>query len=382
MSSNSVRKRLSVASFISQFSISMVNFALVYFLKEKGFSSSEIGLSASIYPMMYLIFCIAFPKVIRRHSLKKEIATSYLGMLISVVLVIMSPNKALTYFSLCIYGISMALLWPNMETWITAGAEGNELNKAVSSFNFAWSSGAGVSTLLGGVLSERSSSLPLYIAIAFFIALVVCILTTKDRDSSKAEEEEIVDHSTPLRYFAWIGVLILYAGYSMIINIYPLFALDVLGFSESLTGTLLLFRGMTACIAFVLIGKTSRWQFSAPTIVISQIVYIALVAAMGFISTPVAYAVFFVIFGLDFSLLYMLSIFHGAAGAANREKRMMIHEVLLTVGTVAGSLFGGILYELYSFQTILNAILIASSAALIVELPLMKKTGCFNNKSK
>lgn len=276
----------------------------------------------------------------------------------------------------------MALLWPNMETWITAGAEGNELNKAVSSFNFAWSSGAGVSTLLGGVLSERSSSLPLYIAIAFFIALVVCILTTKDRDSSKAEEEEIVDHSTPLRYFAWIGVLILYAGYSMIINIYPLFALDVLGFSESLTGTLLLFRGMTACIAFVLIGKTSRWQFSAPTIVISQMVYIALVAAMGFISTPVAYAVFFVIFGLDFSLVYMLSIFHGAAGAANREKRMMIHEVLLTVGTVAGSLFGGILYELYSFQTILNAILIASSAALIVELPLMKKTGCFNNKSK
>lgn len=378
MSNNAKVKRLSIASFISQTSISMVNFALVYFLREKGFSSSEIGLSASIYPLMYLIFCIAFPKVIRKHSLKREIALSYVGMLFSVLFVILSPNKALTYFSLCLYGTSMALLWPNMETWITSGTEGNELNKAVSSFNFAWSLGSGVSTLVGGVLSERMASLPLYISIALFIALVITILTTKESRGEKSEEESAVDHSTPLRYFAWVGILLSYAGYSMIITIYPLFALDHLGYSESLTGTLLLFRGITACIAFVVLGKTSRWQFSAPAIVLSQALFIVLVAIMGLIDTPVLYAIFFVALGIDFSLIYILSIFHGAAGAANREVRMMIHEVLLTVGTVAGSLFGGILYENFSFQSILNAILILSIVALAVELPLMKKPGCFN----
>lgn len=383
MSEHSYRKRLAIASMVSQFSISMVNFALIYFLRGKGFSSSEIGVSASIYPLMYLVFCILFPKLLRSHSLKKEISLSYMGMLLSVVFVILAPNKLLSYFALCLYGTSMALLWPNMETWITLGAEGDELSKTVSSFNFSWSFGAGVSTLLGGYLSEVSSALPLYIAIGLFLALVFFIFNVKEGKASAHAEKEITeDSSTPLRYFCWAGILLMYAGYSLIINIYPIYALEHLGFSESLTGTLLLFRGVTACLAFVLMGKVSFWQFNAPSVIFSQILYVFLVAVMGFISSPALYAIFFVAFGVDFSFIYLLSIFHGAAGAQDREKRMVIHEVLLTVGTIVGSLFGGIIYENFAFQSVLNVILASSLIAIAFELPLMKRTGCFIKNSK
>lgn len=378
MAQKSTVKKLALASMVSQFSISMVNFALVYFLRGKGFSSSEIGIAASIYPLCYLVFCLLFPKILPCHSNKREIVLSYAGMFLSVVGVILSPGKALTFLALSCYGIAMALLWPNMETWITSGCEGNELNKAVSSFNFAWSFGAGVSTFVGGVLAEKSASLPLYIAIAIFLALLSFVMTIKSREGEHLEEAECIeDHSTPLRYFCWIGILLLYSGYSLIINIYPLYALEKLFFSESLTGTLLVFRGVTACIAFILIGKFSFWQFKASSVIISQVLFIALVAVMGFIKSPVVYAIYFVIFGLDFSFVYMLSIFHGASGAKDREKRMVIHEVLLTVGTVLGSLFGGIIYENFTFQSILNAIFAISLVTLAAEIPLMKRTGCF-----
>lgn len=376
MSAHTYRKRLSFVSMVSQFSISMVNFALVYFLREKGFSSSEIGIAASIYPLMYLVFCIIFAKTLSSRSLKGKIALSYIGMLFSVAMIILSPNKAVSYISLVLYGISMALLWPNMETWITKGAEGDELNASVSSFNFAWSFGAGISTLLGGILSERSSSLPLYLSIALFLALTLTIATTRGGGSDKeSAEEKKPDQSTPLRYFSWIGILLLYSGYSLIINIFPLYALEQLGFSESLTGMLLLFRGITACIAFVLLGRVSFWQFSKSSIIASQSLYILLILLMGSITSPALFSLFFIAFGVDFSLIYLLSIFHGASGAADREKRMMVHEVLLTVGTVIGSLFGGIIYEKFTFQNVLNMIFIVSFATLVVEIPLMRRTG-------
>ena len=48
-----------------------------------------------------------------------------------------------------------------------------------------------------------------------------------------------------------------------------------------------------------------------------------------------------------------MSIFHGASGAKNRERRMIVHEVLLNIGMVLGATMGGIIYEHFSFSLIL-----------------------------
>ena len=367
-------KALAFTSVLAQFTIAMVNFSLVYFLRDKHhFSSSEIGIASSIYTIFYFIFCIVFSKLPLRVNNKSKIISSLIGMGVSVLFVILSPNKWSVFVSLMLYGCTMALLWPNVESWITEGKEGWDLSAAVSRFNFSWSFGAGLSTAAGGILSSISIAYPLYASIALFVAASLFIVFIKDRTNSKKEEEiTLVDNSTPLRYLCWAGVTIMYIGYSLIITIFPLYASASLGFSETLTGNLLLFRGVTACISFVILGRTSFWQFKAWVIFAVQIAFVILALIMTQIQSKIIFAPFFVVFGFVFALSYVLSMFHGASGAKNREKRMMVHEVLLTVGTVIGSLFGGIIYDNFSFNTVLYAISLATTVVIVVEILLYK----------
>ena len=69
-------------------------------------------------------------------------------------------------------------------------------------------------------------------------------------------------------------------------------------------------------------------------------------------------------------MAYSFSIFHGASGSINRSHRMLIHEVLLTIGTVLGSVVGGTIYQYVDFDTVLYAgsalVLIPTVSSLII----------------
>jgi DHA1 family multidrug resistance protein-like MFS transporter/DHA1 family quinolone resistance protein-like MFS transporter len=47
---------------------------------------------------------------------------------------------------------------------------------------------------------------------------------------------------------------------------------------------------------------------------------------------------------------------------------MIVHEVLLTVGTIIGAVLGGYLYELFSFSLVLMAIGIGTLVVVLFEL--------------
>lgn len=368
------RKKLAISSFLAQFTIAMVNFSLVYFMRDKhGLSSAAIGIASSLYTLFYFLFCLIYGKFLSSVGNKKKVVASLIGMAMAIAFVLLSPNSGVLYLALSLYGVAMALLWPNVEEWITSSQEGDELSKAVSSFNFSWSFGAGISTAFGGFFSQLGVSFPLVIAIALFVVTAFWVLSIKEEDRvEKIDDCDTLDNSTPLRFLCWCGLVCVYVGYSLIITIFPLYASSSLMFSETLTGNLLLFRGISACISFVLLGKLLFWQFKASVIFSSQIAFAILALLLSFIKSPVLLAIYFTVFGFIFALCYELSIFHGASGARNRAKRMMIHEVLLTVGTIIGSSLGGIIYQYISFNAVLYSIFTATMVLVVVELFLYK----------
>jgi predicted MFS family arabinose efflux permease len=61
-------------------------------------------------------------------------------------------------------------------------------------------------------------------------------------------------------------------------------------------------------------------------------------------------------------------MFHGASGSINRSHRMIIHEVLLTIGTILGAVGGGYIYEKLSFSRLL--LVVASSALVLVSIEM------------
>jgi MFS family permease len=366
---------LSVTSGVSQFSIAMINLAIIYHLRARfNLSAQMIGIAASIYTFTYFLFCMVLGPISARLKPRYSVEMSMLGMAASVFLLLAAKAVWVVFVALGFYGLFMSLLWPPIESWLTRGKEGKELNATTSVFNFSWSFGAGLSPFIAGLLVEKSTTLPLISGIIVFLAVYVLIaITTRMipgiramKSEHQTNHEEIRDdRSTPLRYLCWAGVVTGYIAISVIMTIFPLYALDKLHLSESRVGLLLLIRGFTTCMMFVYLGKVSWWQFKKPVILGSQI-FLALICIAGTqIDTLAAYSVLFFLFGAGYAMIYTLSIFHGASGSINRSQRMVVHEIMLTIGAIVGSSLGGTVYQHFSFDRVLFY------CALVVMIPVV-----------
>ena len=361
--------KLALSTFLSQGSIVIFNFTLVYYLRECGIDSVGIGLASSIYPTLYFLGCIFMPKLLPSLKGKARILAANIGMAFTGLVLTFIKNEALIMTDLVFYGLFQSLLWTNMETWITGGKEGDELTSRLTLFNFSWSFSVGLATSFSGFVSEYSTRLSIWSGCVFFLISALLVALSGRSYDSKKEKEEIVseDHSSPLRFPSWAGVLLVYTGYSLVLTVFPQYAMDTLGYSESVTGNILLFRGISVTIAFLIMEKARVWQKGVGPILGSQAFFAILTFLMLFLRSIAAFAILFALYGFVFALSYDLSIFHGAEGAKDRHKRMVIHEVLLTLGTIIGSLVGGFVYQYFSFKTLVLTISILSMVIVVIE---------------
>ena len=361
--------KLALSTFLSQGSIVIFNFTLVYYLRECGIDSVGIGLASSIYPTLYFLGCIFMPKLLPSLKGKARILAANIGMAFTGLVLTFIKNEALIMTDLVFYGLFQSLLWTNMETWITGGKEGGELTSRLTLFNFFWSFSVGLATSFSGFVSEYSTRLSIWSGCVFFLISALLVALSGRSYDSKKEKEEIVseDHSSPLRFPSWAGVLLVYTGYSLVLTVFPQYAMDTLGYSESVTGNILLFRGISVTIAFLIMQKARVWQKGVGPILGSQAFFAILTFLMLFLRSVAAFAILFALYGFVFALSYDLSIFHGAEGAKDRHKRMVIHEVLLTLGTIIGSLVGGFVYQYFSFKTLVLTISILSMVIVVIE---------------
>ena len=361
--------KLALSTFLSQGSIVIFNFTLVYYLRECGIDSVGIGLASSIYPTLYFLGCIFMPKLLPSLKGKARILAANIGMAFTGLVLTFIKNEALIMTDLVFYGLFQSLLWTNMETWITGGKEGGELTSRLTLFNFSWSFSVGLATSFSGFVSEYSTRLSIWSGCVFFLISALLVALSGRSYDSKKEKEEIVseDHSSPLRFPSWAGVLLVYTGYSLVLTVFPQYAMDTLGYSESVTGNILLFRGISVTIAFLIMQKARVWQKGVGPILGSQAFFAILTFLMLFLRFIAAFAILFALYGFVFALSYDLSIFHGAEGAKDRHKRMVIHEVLLTLGTIIGSLVGGFVYQYFSFKTLVLTISILSVVIVVIE---------------
>ena len=361
--------KLALSTFLSQGSIVIFNFTLVYYLRECGIDSVGIGLASSIYPTLYFLGCIFMPKLLPSLKGKARILAANIGMAFTGLVLTFIKNEALIMTDLVFYGLFQSLLWTNMETWITGGKEGGELTSRLTLFNFSWSFSVGLATSFSGFVSEYSTRLSIWSGCVFFLISALLVALSGRSYDSKKEKEEIVseDHSSPLRFPSWAGVLLVYTGYSLVLTVFPQYAMDTLGYSESVTGNILLFRGISVTIAFLIMQKARVWQKGVGPILGSQAFFAILTFLMLFLRSVAAFAILFALYGFVFALSYDLSIFHGAEGAKDRHKGMVIHEVLLTLGTLIGSLVGGFVYQYFSFKTLVLTISILSVVIVVIE---------------
>jgi DHA1 family multidrug resistance protein-like MFS transporter/DHA1 family quinolone resistance protein-like MFS transporter len=354
---------LSVTSFFAQMLISMLNLSLIYYLRDIfNYSPSIIALATASFSIAYVVFCMVSEKPTNNFSPRNTIFFSLLGMGLSIVLLLLSKTYLTIILSLTMYGAFMALLWPQMGAWYSRGREKKELNRAVSFFNLSWGFAMAVSPLLCGILTEINVVLPIYVVIISFIVLSIFVIIISNKvpylkavesESNYKKQNKLTDNSTSLRFISWAALFLAYFYLGFLLNIFPLYAREVLALSETKIGGLLWSRGLISCIAFFALGKMSFWHFKGSLIIIGQVALAVLSYMAIYSKTYFSLLILFTLFGFIFALIYMQSIFHGISGAINRTNRMVVQEVLLTSGVVLGAVFGGYIYEKINYERVM-----------------------------
>ncbi|MBR1937583.1 MAG: MFS transporter [Spirochaetales bacterium] len=360
---------LNIASFLAQLGFSTVNLALVYYLRYTlGVSATLIGIAAGTYTVTYLLGCIFFSPVVRRFRPRHTIEAAMIGISLCFLMIVNTTNIPLIFFLLGIYGFLLCFQWPQMETWISRDTEGKELSFKLSSFNFSWCFGISISALTGSYLVTIDSRYGFYFSvfvliivylIIFLISALFPTIRSVDAESRHVKElvrEESVDRSTVLRYDSWCAIFLVYTALSVILNIFPLYAKEGMKIAESTSGLLLLFRGLATCFSFIFFGATTFWTFKAWLIYLCEAIFALLCLIFAFSSSVFALGIFFVLFGVLFSICYNFSIFHSAVGAINKGKRMVIHECMISIGQIIGSSVGGTIYQHMGWNRVLLAL--------------------------
>lgn len=372
-------------AFVGCLAMGIINLAMLFIVKERFHAGPQaVGIFTALSSVAYFLGCIVLKRFSDRIGPRVAMSIMTLGTagLFSLFLVV--PSMALAFIVYFLYGLLTALFWPPMMTWLSSGLEGQELSKATNTFSLSWSSGGAIAPYVAGLLCELGLEIPVYVGIAIF-ALAGLVMASSGRlvpsparaPSATGTDREsrcltqAADHSTPLRFPAWIGAFMIYAVLAVFSNIFPLFAKDELSLSESRIGLLLLVRASFAALGFWALGRFGFWHFRKRYIALGVLSLLLLDLAFVFVHAPAGFAVGLAALGLVQALCYNSSIFYGASGAVDRARRMTIHEALLTAGQILGSIGGGMAYQAYSWQTVFIFLAVIVAGGLVAQLILL-----------
>jgi len=294
--------------------------------------------------------------------LRDQLVFGSFGLSLVIFFISTSNSLLLTWVLIAIFGLFHSILWPSFDIWIARGKEGIQLSKALGVFNVSGGIGASLAPYLCTLLVERNTHLSFYVAscIVLFngilvvsLSLFIPALGTIESEKNYIQMNQKVDHSTPLRYLSWIGVFMAFLVSFSLQTTFPLFTKEILHWSESTTGLLLLIMGISSCLTFVFLGKRTFWHGKLSFIVCIQIALILLLVSFCLVQNMVLFIIFFMCIGFLAASSSLSSVFHGASGARDRSRRMNIHEVSLNLGIVLGGGLGGGLYQRVGFHQML-----------------------------
>jgi DHA1 family multidrug resistance protein-like MFS transporter/DHA1 family quinolone resistance protein-like MFS transporter len=321
-----------------------------------------VGYFTAFWSFWYIIGCILIRPLFTRTLPRYLLMASTFFMCLFILLIALCTSFWQAYAFYGLYAIAMSFFWPPIMGWLSRDAEGARLGKRMSYFNISWSAGMIIGPPLAGVLSARSTGLPLYAgSLLFFVNCILIVAGSlllpklradRGTDGITQNRREEKDTSTHFRFPAWVGMFTTFVIIGVLISIFPVFAREELMLRKEIIGVLMQSRTVIATFVFILLAHTLFWHFRIVPMVMGQMCLAIVVLAMNFTSSPAVLVMLISLLGAFRSLSYSSSLFHGVSGSINRAGRMAIHESLLAAGLVFGSAIGGMLYQHYSMTAV------------------------------
>jgi len=372
---------LFVLSFLLSVAGGIENYALIFYVRDLfGVDRTAVGFISGAMSLAYLAGILLFLRWKTWHP-RHVLWLSAWSMAACVAVYLVIPTWTVTFVFHALFGLAMALFWPRIMGWLSWGVEGKTLGRTMGWFNASWSAGSIVAPWLGGLAVELDSRLPFEISAALLVVLGLLIPLASRLFPQMKALAPTISHETggespaaattppalsSLRYSARMAVGASYFFSGCLMFIFPAWAKDTLGFSESLTGGLLLARMAFASLGFLAWGRWTFWHHRVWPMAVGLLASTGLILLFPLGHEPWQFLVLFATAGLLFSFLYSYALFHGVSGSRNRERSMTLHEAMLNIGLFLGTVLGGWVSQQWSMTAafVLCAVVMVGILAL------------------
>lgn len=376
---------ISISAFLSSVAIGIAQLGLIFLMKLYfNASAGTIGIFGATWSISYFISCIIFRRVTRKILPRFSLLITLFGTALVFLIFLLKPNIPLAFVTYILFGVLTAFYWPPLMSWLSKGYNHVELARANGVFNFSWSFGGVLSSYIAGILSKSGRFYPLVAAAILFtlngIFILVSFFFVKDSYDIQTITEppkfSLDQKQNPNRIPAWISNMFTYLVIGIIFNIFPVFANDVLHYSEPQVGLILSLRALATMIGFILLGQWHFWHFKSWVMPCSALAITISLVSMSLLNrslTFTGYTIFFIVIGLSMAATYTTSLFYSTVNSSNKDTMVTIHESLLTFGQVIGSSAGGIIYMHTSFAIMLLLLGTLFIVMIVLQLAYFKK---------
>ena len=334
----------------------ITSLGMIFFAKNVlGATPGRVGVLCSSWSVFYVLGCFFSrrwaPSLPPRFSI---VAASFTAFF-SVGMIFMLKSLAWAFFFYALYGLALAMFWPVVMGWISAGLEDRQLSRVMGWFNFSWSMGSIVSPVVAGWLEDHGDAFAvragsaIFLATALFMTAAILLVPALAGGAAAARAAgqpaaRGASRGTPLRYPAWMGIFGAFFLLGVITTVMSLAAGEDLAVSKKTVGIFLFARSLVMTLGLVAMGQTSWWHFRGGQIAAGIPVGILAAVLLVFARAPAMIFFIMLVVGVYAAHGYTNSLFHGVSGVADKTWRMAVHEMVLNAGAICGSAAGGFAY--------------------------------------
>ena len=365
---------LIVITFVSDFTSSLVVFAVMRQLSEMDTSPFRLGVAGGLFSAALSLSCYCSGRASDRFGRRRAVTVGTVVAACSIIALTLSEPGGWPFYALyAVAGGGFGTIFPVVSAWLLQHQRPHS-SRDLLMFCVAWNLGMIGGHALGGQLFGVAGYLaPMYLAIAVlplnFILTAVAGSDTASIGGPEVDSATVSPFSDQSRLFArltWIGNLSATFSMSMVMFLFPKLAVE-LGTTSQHQGGLIAMSRMVVIGTYVVLFLTRFWRYRLSTALAAQ-----LAALCGLVCLSLARNEVWLAVGLVGTVLlpgynYFAGLFYSttASGAAQTGRWTGAHEATLAIGLTAGALAGGWIGNYYGVRGAF-ALAAATIAVLLV----------------
>jgi len=367
------KKSIYLAALLMDMSTSSTTLGVTAFASKLGASSSVIGAMASVYRLLYVIFCQIFGKLSDRIGRKRinQMACLSFSLLYMIIPFCRGLRQLAMLFPLT--GVILSAVWPAMEAWVGEHGDRRTLLKRVRTFNLSWTAGLLIGYFSSGYIHNLHVFAPLYLASAGSFCAAIALTIQPSPDGMSERQEDVSPQPEPADpklvtkylYISWVAVFTSYLTLGIMRYIFQKLLYDM-GMEPSVFGRLMVCQTGAQFLMFFILGATERWHFKFAPLMAFQVL-----SSLGFVAVWLTNSlelwVFgLVLIGLNTGMTYFSSIYYSLCRETGLGNKAGWHETIIHSGVLSSTIIGGLLAD----HVGLKAPYIFCAAAMIIGLPV------------